>query len=57
MSDVILFPKPQAATKAKRTRRAKPMTLFIHVRRATMIAHIADRHAVAAGAGERARKS
>lgn len=57
MCDVILFPRPKTAEKARQPRKAQAMTLFIHVRRATMIAHIADQQALAARRGNRVRKS
>ena len=44
MNNVIAFPRPDAAAPAQK-RTAKPMTLFVHVKCATLIVHLADTQA------------
>ena len=50
MNNVISFPRRIEAKQRATTRKSQPMTLFVHVKRATLIVHLADTsRAVAAG--------
>ena len=55
MNNVIAFPRPQQSAPAQ-NRAARPMTLFVHVKCATLIVHLADTGACEAKA-ERVVKS
>ena len=44
MNNVIAFPRPEAAAPVQ-ARSARPMTLFVHVKCATLIIHLADTQA------------
>ena len=55
MSNVVAFPKP-AEKPRKAVEPARSMTLFLHVKCATLIVHLANNR-VAAQKGERVSKS
>ncbi len=55
MNNVIAFPKPAEHPKA-RTASGKSVTLFMHVKCATLIVHLANSSAPAAS-GERIRRN
>jgi hypothetical protein len=57
MSNVVQFPKQTARTKAPQIADARPVTLFLHVRRTTLIAHLSGRVAVQNGRADRVGKS
>lgn len=53
MSNVIAFPEPKLRQVRKTRSDAGPVTLFIHVRRATLIAHLSGRLPVGIATDER----
>lgn len=57
MSNVVSFPKPKVRTTAPQIAEARPVTLFLHVRRTTLIAHLSGRVAVQNGRTGRVSKS
>ena len=50
MNNVIAFPQPVKAAPAA-AHKARPMTLFVHVKCATLIVHLADTQVCAAKTG------
>ena len=57
MNNVIAFPEPKAKVTRGRAADKMPMTLFIHVRRATLIAHYEGGKHGAPAADEWAREN
>ena len=57
MSNVIAFPMPKSAQPRTMTGAAGPVTLFIHVKRVTLIAHLTGRVAAAPAKNGRASKN
>ena len=57
MNNVIAFPEPKAAPSRDRAAGKTPMTLFIHIRRATLIAHYEGGKHEAPSADEWAREN
>ena len=57
MNNVIAFPEPKAKVTHGRAADKMPMTLFIHVRRATLIAHYEGGKHGAPAADEWAREN
>ena len=55
MSNVVVFPRPATKSSAA-IQPARPMTLFLHVKCATLIMHLADNQLVAKR-GKRVSKS
>ena len=53
MSKVIAFPEPKPHSNRVSTAAAGPVTLFVHVKRTTLIAHLTGRVPVAARKDER----
>ena len=47
MSNVIAFPEPKPRRNHERVRKSGAKTLFIHIRRTTLIAHMTGRIALA----------
>lgn len=50
MNNIVSFPRP-AEKKVKSVKTGKAMTLFLHVKNATMIVHLAASDAAAAQSG------
>lgn len=57
MTNVIAFPEPKRRRRAPRSASTGSMTLFLHIRRANLIAHLARRSSITASRGERVIKS
>lgn len=43
MSNVIAFPQPRSRNTHRRTSKSGAKTLFVHIRRTTLIAHLTGR--------------
>lgn len=57
MSNVVAFPEPKTRMVQARAPMRGSVTLFVHIRRATLIAHLTGRSPAASGRDERFGKS
>ena len=57
MSNVIAFPEPKMRQKAIPVHKTGPVTLFVHVKRATLIAHLTGRTSSTGTKDERVGKN
>ena len=57
MSNVIAFPEPKTRQTVSPVHRTGPVTLFVHVKRATLIAHLTGRTPSVSAKDERVGKN
>lgn len=57
MTNVIAFPQTEASPRPERVATTGSVTLFLHIKRTTLIAHLSRRPVVSAQADERVGKN